>query len=105
MEIERRRTKSGNTVHRVRWRDTDGHRRTRTFDTKNDAETFAADLQLRRRLGHLAGIDSGKITLNDYMAKTWVPVQAVNLAASTRGTYRLLYANSSFGVFDQGVAG
>ena len=93
MEIERRRTKAGNTVHRVRWRDPEGRRRTRTFDTKNDAETFAADLQLRRRLGHLAGIDSGKVTLNDYVAQTWVPVHAVNLAASTRNTYRLLYAN------------
>jgi integrase len=93
VEIERRTTKSGNTVHRVRWRDPEGHRRTRTFDIKSDAETFAADLQLRKRLGHLAGIDSGKVVLNDYMAKTWVPVHAVNLAASTRNTYRLLYAN------------
>jgi integrase len=92
MEIERRTTKAGKTVYRVRWRDPEGHRRTRTFDTKGDAETFGADLQLRKRLGHLAGIDSGKVTLNEYMAQTWVPVHAANLAVSTRKTYRQLYA-------------
>jgi integrase len=91
VEIERRKTKAGKTVYRVRWRDAEGRRRTRTFDTKGDAETFAADLKLRKRLGHLAGIDSGKITLNEYMAQTWVPVHASNLAPSTRKTYRLLY--------------
>jgi integrase len=92
VEIERRKTRAGKSVYRVRWRDPEGRRRTRTFDTKGDAETFAADLQLRKRLGHLAGIDSGKITLNEYMAQTWVPVHAANLAVSTRKTYRLLYA-------------
>jgi integrase len=92
MEIERRTTTAGKTAYRVRWRDPDGRRRTHTLDTKRDAETFAADLRLRKRLGHLAGIDSGKITLNEYMAQTWVPVHAANLAASTRMTYRQLYA-------------
>lgn len=91
MEIERRTTKTGKTVYRVRWRDPDGRRRTHTLDTKDDAETFAADLRLRKRLGHLAGIDSGKITLDQYMAQTWVPVHAANLAPSTRNTYRHLY--------------
>jgi hypothetical protein len=57
---------------------------------ESDAKAFAADIELRKRLGHLAGIDSGKITLDRYMAETWVPVYGADLAESTRGTYRVL---------------
>jgi hypothetical protein len=62
MEIERRRTKTGNTVHRVRWRDPEGHRRTRTFETKNDAEMFAADLSapIRCETSQLMSSRAGK---------------------------------------------
>ncbi len=95
MEIERRETESGKVSWRVRWRPAgaSGSRESRTFDREGDAKAFAADIQLRQRLGHLAGIDSGKITLDRYTAQTWIPVYAAQLADTTRRTYKGLYAN------------
>ncbi|MGZ4217668.1 MAG: tyrosine-type recombinase/integrase [Solirubrobacteraceae bacterium] len=95
MDIERRKTKSGRVGWRVRWRPvgTGGPRESRTFDREADAKAFAADIQLRKRLGHLAGIDSGKLTLDGYVSETWIPVYAERLAENTKRTYRGLYAN------------
>jgi integrase len=94
VDVEKRKTESGKPTWRVRWRPdgAPGRRESRTFHRESDANAFAADLELRKRLGHLAGIDTGKITLDRYMAETWVPVYAADLAESTRATYRVLYA-------------
>jgi hypothetical protein len=95
VDIERRKTKSGKVSWRVRWRPAGrgGPRESRTFDREADAKAFAADIRLRARLGHLAGIDSGKVTLDSYVSETWVPVYAAQLAENTRRTYRGLYAS------------
>ena len=95
MDIERRKTKSGKVSWRVRWRPAGrgGPRESRTFDREADAKAFAADIRLRARLGHLAGIDSGKVTLDSYVSETWVPVYAAQLAENTRRTYRGLYVS------------
>ena len=95
MDIERRKTKSGKVSWRARWRTAGrgGPRESRTFDREADAKAFAADVQLRARLGHLAGIDSGKVTLDSYVSETWVPVYAPQLAENTRRTYRGLYVS------------
>ena len=47
-----------------------GPRESRTFDREADAKAFAADIRLRARLGHLAGIDSWKVTLDSYVSDT-----------------------------------
>ena len=95
MDIERRKTKSSKVSWRVRWRPAGGGgpRESRTFDREADAKAFAADIQLRARLGHLAGIDSGKVTLDSYVSDTWIPVYAPQLAENTRRTYKALYAS------------
>ena len=95
MDIERRKTKSGKVSWRVRWRAAGrgGPRESRTFDREVDAKAFAADIRLRARLGHLAGIDSGKVTLDSYVSDTWIPVYAPQLAENTRRTYRGLYVS------------
>ena len=95
VDIERRETKSGKPCWRVRWRPAGrgGPRESRTFDREGDATAFAVDIQLRARLGHLAGIDSGKVTLDSYVSETWISVYAPQLAENTRRTYRGLYVS------------
>ncbi|HYB26016.1 MAG TPA: hypothetical protein VEF89_05335 [Solirubrobacteraceae bacterium] len=97
MDIERRKTKSGKVSWRVRWRPAGrgGPRELRTFAREADAKAFAADVQPRARLGHLAGIDSGKVTLDGYVSETWVPVHAPQLAENTRRTYSGLYVRAT----------
>jgi len=95
VDIERRKTRSGKVSWRVRWRPGGraGPRESRTFDRVADAKAFAADIRLRARLGHLVGIDSGKVTLDSYVSDTWIPVYAPQLAENTRRTYRGLYVS------------
>jgi integrase len=95
VDIERRKTRFGKVSWRVRWRPVGagGPRESRTFAREADAKAFAADIQLRARLGHLAGIDSGRLTLDGYVSETWVPVYAERLAENTRSGYRVLYAS------------
>ena len=95
VDIEGRETRSGKVSWRVRWRPggAGGPRESRTFDREADAKAFAADIRLRARLGHLAGIDSGKVTLDSYVSDTWVPVCAPQLAENTRRSYRGLYVS------------
>jgi hypothetical protein len=82
---------------RVRWRPAGGGgpRESRTFDREADAKAFAADIQVRPRLGHRARIDSGKVTLDSYISDTWIPVYAPQLAENTRRTYQALYVSHS----------
>ena len=95
VDIERRKTKSGKPCWRVRWRPAGagGPRESRTFDREADAKAFAADIQLRARLGHLAGSIAASSTLESYVSGTWIPVYAERLAENTRSIYRLLYAS------------
>ena len=72
---------------RVRWRE--GARiRAKTVGRKRDAELFEADLIRRKRMGELAGLDAGKITLQAFCEETWWPLYVQpNLARSTRLNY------------------
>ncbi|MGZ6669409.1 MAG: tyrosine-type recombinase/integrase [Solirubrobacteraceae bacterium] len=78
---------------RVRWRQAGrgSSYRARTFDRKSDALNFAADLRRRRQLGSLAMLDSGRITLAQYVAETWAPSYRGNLSPRTRTLYGYLY--------------
>lgn len=90
MEIQKRTLSDGSLRWRVRWRQ-GGRYRARTFDRKRDATNFAADLRRRQQLGTLATLDSGRVTLAEYVANTWAKAYRVSLAKSTRKRYGYLY--------------
>lgn len=93
MEIAKRILSDGTARWRVRWREAGrGSRyRARTFDRKSNAVMFAAEVHRRRQLGSLASLDSGRITLADYVSGTWARAYRQNLSASTRMRYGYLY--------------
>jgi hypothetical protein len=68
MEIQKRLLKDGT----VRWRQAGrgSSYRARTFERKSDALNFAADLRRRRQLGSARPLDSGRMTLAEYVAET-----------------------------------
>ncbi|HEY2595183.1 MAG TPA: hypothetical protein VGK33_14925, partial [Chloroflexota bacterium] len=76
MQIEKRILQDGTVRWRARWRQ-GGSYRARTFDRKRDAENFASDLHRRRQLGTLAALDTGRITLADYVTGTWAKAYRV----------------------------
>jgi integrase len=90
MEIDKRTLRDGTVRWRVRWRQS-GRHRARSFDRKGDAASFAAELRRRQQLGTLATLDSGRVTLAEYVAKTWAKAYRASLAENTRKTYGYLY--------------
>jgi hypothetical protein len=91
MEIQKRVLSSGAVRWKVRWRQGDRYR-SQTFDRKGDAVTFGAELRRRQQMGTLFSIDSGRITLAQYVAETWRPAYAASLAKKTRVHYEHLLA-------------
>ncbi len=89
MEIQKRVLKSGAVRWKVRWRQGDRYR-SQTFDRKGDAVTFAAEIRRRQQLGTLVSMDSGRITLVQYVNATWAPAYASDLALKTRLHYEQL---------------
>jgi hypothetical protein len=51
-------------VYRVRYRDAAGERRSKTFDTVDDASDFRSKVRLAERSGELAELDAGTETLD-----------------------------------------
>jgi integrase len=90
MSVEKRTNGDGTRSWRVRWREGERNR-SRTFRTRRDAELFDADLVRRRRLGTLAALDSGTVTLDRFIADTWAPQRAADLKPATRAFYAGLY--------------
>ena len=78
-------------TYRVRFRDVQGERRSRDFDTPQDALDFRAHLRLLERRGELASLDAGKQTLEEFMSEWWQLYARQRLAISTRRTYRSLW--------------
>jgi integrase len=84
------------SVHRkgskwvVRYRDGAGNR-SKSFDRKQDADRFDAEVTRRRQLGVLASLDGGRETLDQFVTETWAPTHGVTLAPKTRKTYAGLY--------------
>lgn len=89
MEIQKRVLKSGAVRWKVRWRQGDRYR-SQTFDRKGDAVTFAAEVRRRQQLGTLVSMDSGRITLVEYVNATWAPAYVSDLALKTRLHYEQL---------------
>ena len=90
MSVEKLTRKSGETVWRVRWRQS-GANRARTFSTRRDAQDFDAERRRLARAGQLAQLDAGAESLDAYVVETWVPTYAPTLAPKTRANYGSLY--------------
>lgn len=90
MSVEIVTRKDGARRYRVRWREA-GRNRARTFDRKRDADLFDADVRRRSQAGTLAMLDAGTETLDEYVAATWTPTYAPDLAPRTRQLYADLY--------------
>jgi integrase len=93
VEIRDRKRRDGTAywTYRVRFRDVHGERRSRDFDTPQDALDFRAHLRLLDRRGELASLDAGKQTLEEFMSEWWKLYARQRLAISTRRTYRSLW--------------
>jgi integrase len=89
--IERRQRKrrdgSAYTVWRVRWYDTTGAERSRTFDRAADARAFEAKVRTLKRGDNLAELDAGRETLADFAAEWWEHYAVGNLARNTLKGY------------------
>jgi integrase len=90
MEIQKRILSDGSVRWRARWRQ-GGRYRARTFDRKRDALNFSAELRRRQQLGTLSTLDTGRMTLAEYVAGTWATAYRNNLSESTRLRYGHLY--------------
>lgn len=90
MSVEKRSNANGSRSWSVRWREGDRNR-SRSFKTRRDAELFEADLVRRRRLGTLATLDAGTITLDQFVADMWAPQRAADHKPATRVFYAGLY--------------
>lgn len=74
--------------YEVRWTEA-GHKRSRTFNRKGDADAYDLDVKRRKQLGSLAPqIIESRLTLAEFMEQDWWPRYALpNLAADTRRRY------------------
>ena len=77
--------KTPNGKWRVRWREA-GRERSRTVSRKREAEQLEAEIKRLRRLGPLASLDNGTVTLSDF-AHQWWDAHATRLAPMTQRRY------------------
>ena len=82
MAIQRRETKTGKVRWVARWRDKGGKEHSRTFDTKREAKTFLADLEVKQARG--ANVTPQKITVRD-LFDDWLATR--DIRPSTRESY------------------
>jgi integrase len=93
IEPVHRRDRSGRgyTVYRVRYRDAAGERRSKTFDTVDDASDFRSKVRLAERSGELAELDAGTETLDIFTQEYVDRWGAGNLSSRTLTKYIALY--------------
>jgi len=75
----------------VRFFDAQGQRRSRTFDTAQDALDFRGRLRLLKRAGDLAALDVGRESLGQFSCDYWRLYVEVRLTPRTERTYRYLW--------------
>jgi len=90
MSVHKRQTARG-TVHDVRWTDATGHKRSRSFRRKRDADRYDLQVKDAKQTGALARLEGGTETLDTYVAETWVPIHVQPLAPKTAKRYAQLY--------------
>ena len=87
--------KKRNGRYEVRWRETGGHRRGRTFDRAGDADKFATKVRRTQQTGGLVELDvANPITIGEYVEvwwrrhamPHWLRTRAAYTAASGRPT-------------------
>ncbi|MGZ4288677.1 MAG: tyrosine-type recombinase/integrase [Solirubrobacteraceae bacterium] len=93
VEVRRRQSRNGDqyAVYRVRYRDAAGNRRSREFDTAEDALDFRAQVRLLRRQGDLRALDAGSERLADFAADWWELYAGRHLSISTLDTYKSIW--------------
>ncbi|MGZ4239052.1 MAG: N-terminal phage integrase SAM-like domain-containing protein [Solirubrobacteraceae bacterium] len=93
VEVRRRQSRNGDeyAVYRVRYRDAAGNRRSREFDTAEDALDFRAQVRLLRRQGDLSALDAGSERLADFAADWWELYAGRHLSISTLDTYKSIW--------------
>ena len=90
MSIERVERDSG-VVWRVRWRDEQGHNRSKVLGRRRDAEAFDAEVRRMKRTRELGRLDAGKETLAQFGEEWWRLYAEPNLARSTQQGYAILW--------------
>ncbi len=83
--IEKRRSRSGSVSWRVHYRTPAGAQRNKTFDTRGDADRFAASVEASKFDGMFVDPQRAKITMGEW-AETWLAGQA-HLKPSTLNRY------------------
>jgi len=93
VEVRHRQTRTGDdyAVYRVRYRDAAGNRRSREFDSPDDALDFRAQVRLLRRQGDLIALDAGTDRLADFAAEWWELYAGRHLSISTLDTYKSIW--------------
>lgn len=83
------RKRGGRRPSVVRWRDERGRNRQRTFDRRQDAVAFDAELVRRRQAGPgaIAQLTGEGTTLEEWRQERWRPEHAASLEESTLATY------------------
>jgi integrase len=79
------------SVWRVRWHDETGAERSRTVDSRADAEALEAKIKLAKRAGDLAALDAGKETLLEFAEEWWRLYAQPNLELATRKNYAAVW--------------
>lgn len=82
MAIQKRVTKTGAVRWVARWRDKGRREHSRTFDTKREAKTFLADIEVKQARG--ANVVPQKITVRN-LFDDWLATR--DIRPSTRGAY------------------
>ena len=88
---ERARSSEHRCAYRVRFLDAQGQRRSRTFDTAQDAQDFRDRLRRLKRAGDLAALDVGRESLGQFSSDHWRLYVEVRLTPQTERTYRCLW--------------
>jgi integrase len=88
--IEKYATKGGATLYRVRYRTPDNNRSTqkRGFQTKREAQLFAATVSVSMARGEYISASVGKVTIGE-LGPAWLERQRGHLKASTFRNYEL----------------
>lgn len=86
MSVEKRKTKNGQTRWTVRYRN-GGVNCRKTFDSRRDADAFAAQVRLATRAGTLQQLDGGRVVLAEFGERWWADYVQVRLATATRHGY------------------
>jgi exosome complex RNA-binding protein Rrp4 len=83
--IDKIRASNGVSVRfRARWRDPSGREKSKTFDTKDEAQAFLdVEVNARKRAGSYVDPHKGKVLVSSY-AQTWLAGRDVRLSTATR---------------------